>query len=33
VPLDIILMSLQEFDNETSLIASYAKQGKVLYAA
>jgi len=33
VPLDIMTLAVQECENETSLIASYAKQGMVLYAA
>lgn len=31
VPLDIILMSQKDLESETSIIASYARQGKVVY--
>ncbi|MCL5277190.1 MAG: nucleotidyltransferase domain-containing protein [Deltaproteobacteria bacterium] len=33
IPLDIITMTPEELKNERSLIADYAKKGKVLYAA
>jgi predicted nucleotidyltransferase len=33
VPLDIITMTPEEFESETSLIAEYAKKGEVLFAA
>lgn len=33
IPLDIITMTPEEFESETSLIADYAKKGKILYAA
>ena len=33
VPFDIITMTPEEFKKGTSLIADYAKKGKVLYAA
>ena len=33
IPLDIITMTPEELKNERSLIADYAKNGKVLYAA
>lgn len=32
VPLDIITMTPEEYNNETSLIASYAKEGEIVYA-
>lgn len=31
VPLDIITMSPEEYDNKTSLIAKYAHEGQVVY--
>lgn len=31
VPLDVILMSQKDLESETSIIASYARQGKVVY--
>jgi predicted nucleotidyltransferase len=31
VPIDVILMSPKELENEYSIIAGYAKQGKVVY--
>ena len=31
IPLDIITMTPEEFESETSLIAEYAKQGEVVY--
>lgn len=33
IPLDIITMTPDEFESETSLISAYAKSGEVLYAA
>lgn len=33
IPLDVITMTPEEFESETSLIADYAKKGKILYAA
>src|SRR3989304_3622509 len=33
IPLDIITLSPEEFESETSLAATYAKSGKVLSAA
>ncbi len=33
IPLDIITLTPDEFESETSLIAEYAKQGEVLFAA
>lgn len=33
IPLDIITMTPEELASGTSLVADYAKQGKVLYAA
>ncbi|MBI5970941.1 MAG: nucleotidyltransferase domain-containing protein [Deltaproteobacteria bacterium] len=33
IPLDIITLTPEEFESETSLIAAYAKSGKVLRAA
>lgn len=32
VPLDIITMTPEEYESETSLIASYAKEGEIVYA-
>ena len=31
VPLDVILMSQSDLERETSIIAGYARQGKVVY--
>lgn len=31
VPLDILTLTLEEFESETSLIAAYAKDGEVIY--
>lgn len=31
VPLDVILMSEKDFESETSILASYARKGKVIY--
>ena len=31
VPLDIVTMTPEEFESETSLIAEYAKRGEVVY--
>lgn len=31
VPLDVILMSEKDLESETSIIAGYARQGKVVY--
>lgn len=31
VPLDILTLTLEEFEGETSLIAAYAKDGEVIY--
>ena len=33
VPLDIMKLTVDEYENETRMIASYVKEGKVLYAA
>ena len=33
VPLDIITLISEEFENETSLVAEFAKRGKVMFAA
>ena len=33
IPLDIITLTPEEFQSETSLIAEYAKKGEVLFAA
>lgn len=33
IPLDVITMTPEEFESETSLIADYAKKGKIVYAA
>jgi len=33
IPLDIITMTPEEFESETSLVAEYAKRGKVLFPA
>ena len=33
VPFDIITMTPEEFDNGDSIIADYAKQGKIVFAA
>ena len=33
LPLDIVMMTPDEFKSGTSLVAEYAKQGKVLFAA
>jgi uncharacterized protein len=33
VPFDIVTMTPEEFDNGDSIIADYAKQGKVIFAA
>jgi len=33
IPLDVITLTPEEFENETSLAATYAKSGKVLQAA
>jgi len=32
VPLDVILMSEEEIESESSIIAGYARQGKVIYS-
>lgn len=32
LPLDIITMTPEEFESETSLIADYAREGEVIYA-
>lgn len=32
IPFDIITMTPEEFESETSLIAGYAKDGEVIYA-
>lgn len=32
IPLDIITMTPEEFESETSLIAEYARDGEVVYA-
>jgi predicted nucleotidyltransferase len=31
VPLDVILMSEKDLESETSILASYARKGKVIY--
>lgn len=31
VPIDILTLTLEEFEGETSLIAAYAKDGEVIY--
>ncbi len=31
VPLDVILMSEKDLESETSIIASYARKGKIIY--
>ncbi|HVO74676.1 MAG TPA: nucleotidyltransferase domain-containing protein [Ignavibacteriaceae bacterium] len=31
IPLDVILMSQSDLESETSIIAGYARQGKVVY--
>src|SRR5208337_4430173 len=33
LPLDVIMMTLEEFDSGTSLVSEFAKNGKVLFAA
>jgi predicted nucleotidyltransferase len=33
IPFDIITLTPQEFENETSLISGYARKGEVLYTA
>lgn len=33
VPLDIITMTQEEYENKTSLIAEYAQEGELLYAS
>ncbi|MCG7848351.1 MAG: nucleotidyltransferase domain-containing protein [ANME-2 cluster archaeon] len=33
VPLDIITLTSEEFENETSPVAEFAKSGKVMFAA
>ncbi len=33
VPLDVIMMTAEEFGRETSIISLYAENGKVVYAA
>ncbi|MCD4845762.1 MAG: nucleotidyltransferase domain-containing protein [Methanosarcinales archaeon] len=33
LPLDIVTLTTEEFENETSPIAEYTKKGKVMYAA
>lgn len=33
IPLDIITLTSEEFESETSLVAEYAKKGKVVYGA
>lgn len=32
IPLDVILMSQKDLESETSIIAGYARQGKVIYS-
>jgi predicted nucleotidyltransferase len=32
VPLDVITMTSEEFESETSIVASYAKNGGVMYS-
>lgn len=31
IPLDVIMMSPEDFESETSIIAAYARQGTVVY--
>jgi hypothetical protein len=33
IPLDVIMMTPEEFEGGTSLISEFAKKGKVLFAA
>jgi len=33
VPLDILTLTPEEFDDETSLVSEYTKRGQVVYAA
>jgi uncharacterized protein len=33
IPLDIIKLTIDEYENETRMIASYVKEGKVMYSA
>ena len=33
MPLDIVTLTLEEFERGTSLVVEYAKRGKVMYAA
>lgn len=33
IPIDVIKLTIDEYENETRMIASYVKEGKVLYAA
>lgn len=33
IPLDVIMMTPEEFEGGTSLVSEYAKNGKVLFAA
>ncbi len=33
MPLDIVTLTSEEFEHETSLVVEYAKRGKVMYAA
>lgn len=32
IPIDIIMLTPEELESETSLVAAYAKEGEVLYA-
>lgn len=33
IPIDVIKLTIDEYENETRMIASYVKEGKVLYSA
>ncbi|NOR47777.1 MAG: hypothetical protein GQ533_07005, partial [Methanosarcinaceae archaeon] len=33
VPLDIVTLTSEEFENETSPVAEFAKSGKIMFAA
>jgi len=33
IPLDVIMMTPEEFESGSSLVSAYAKEGKVLFAA
>ena len=32
IPIDLIKLTVDEYENETRMIASYVKEGKVVYA-